>query len=366
MGIALPDSLSKVFDKAYAGTRIAPEEAVALFGCHDLMELGRCACALARKKNGRVVSYIVDRNINYTNICTAFCSFCAFCRREDAPDAYVLTYEEIERKIAEMAALGGTQVLLQGGLHPSLPFTWYLELIRAMKKKFPEVVLHAFSPPELSHLARISGLKVKQVIAALKEAGWESMPGGGAEILCEEVRLRIGNKKGSARQWLEVMERCHEQGVGTTATMMFGHVETVKQRVEHLTRIRELQDRTRGFRAFIPWTFQPGNNPLGGDVPHKATAFEYLRTLAISRIFVDNVRNVQGSWVTMGEKIGQLALWFGANDLGSTMIEENVVAAAGCVHRLDEAAMVRMITDAGFEPCKRDTFYSYQQPMSEP
>lgn len=352
--------ISAVYEKAYAGARITPEEAVVLFGCHDLVELGRCANTCARKKNGSVVSYIVDRNINYTNICSAFCSFCAFCRQEDAPDAYVLTYEEIERKIADMVALGGTQVLLQGGLHPSLPFTWYVELIQTMKKKFPQVVLHAFSPPELSHLARISGLQLEHVIAALKQAGWESMPGGGAEILCDEVRLRIGNKKGSARQWLEVTERCHEQGVGTTATMMFGHVETVDQRVEHLTRIRELQDRTAGFRAFIPWTFQPGNNPLGKAVPHKATAFDYLRTVAISRIFLDNIRNIQGSWVTMGEKIGQLALWFGANDLGSTMIEENVVAAAGCTHRLKEEDMIRLIKDAGFTPCKRDTFYSYQ------
>jgi cyclic dehypoxanthinyl futalosine synthase len=365
MGIASTTSLSAVFDKAHAGERVFPDEAVALFGCQDLVRLGRCASALARKKNDQVVSYIVDRNINYTNICTAFCHFCAFCRREDAPDAYVLSYEEIERKIAEMVALGGTQVLLQGGLHPTLPFQWYLDLIEALKKKFPQVVLHAFSPPELLHLARISGLKVEEVITALKEGGWESMPGGGAEILCEEVRLRIGNKKGSAREWLEVMERCHEQGVGTTATMMFGHVETPEQRVEHLTHIRQLQDRTKGFRAFIPWIFQPGNNPLGGEIPHKATAFDYLRTLAISRIFLDNVRNIQGSWVTMGEKVGQLSLWFGANDLGSTMIEENVVAAAGCVHRLDERDMVRLVKDAGFVPRKRDSFYSYQQQTCE-
>lgn len=363
--MASPPALSAVFEKAHASARISSAEAVMLFGCQDLLRLGCCAHALARKKNGQVVSYIVDRNINYTNICTAFCHFCAFCRREDAPDAYVLSYEEVERKIAEMVALGGTQVLLQGGLHPTLPFQWYAELIGTMKKKFPQVVLHAFSPPELLHLARIAGLKVEKVIAALKEAGWESMPGGGAEILCEEVRLRIGNKKGSAREWLEVMERCHEQGVGTTATMMFGHVETPEQRVEHLTRIRELQDRTKGFRAFIPWTFQPGNNPLGGEIPQKATAFDYLRTLAISRIFLDNVRNIQGSWVTMGEKVGQISLWFGANDLGSTMIEENVVAAAGCVHRLDEADMVRLIRDAGFEPCKRDSFYSYQRQTTE-
>ena len=340
--------------------RISAGDARVLFQAPDLLLLGRFANTIARKKNGKVVSYVVDRNINYTNICIGGCHFCAFSRKPDSPGAYLLTYDQIERKVSELIAVGGTQVLLQGGLYPALTLEWYTELISSMKKKFPEVVFHAFSPPEILHLAKVSGLSIKEVIQVLKDAGWKSMPGGGAEILSEEARVKMGKTKISTQQWLDIMELCHQEGIGTTATMMFGHVETKENRVEHLDHIRSLQDRTGGFRAFIPWAFQPGSNLLGKKVTHKASAFEYLQTLAISRIFLDNIRNIQGSWVTMGQKIGQLSLFFGANDLGSTMLEENVVAAAGCVNKMDEHDMINLITDAGLIPKKRDTFYSYQ------
>ncbi|HPD60295.1 MAG TPA: cyclic dehypoxanthinyl futalosine synthase [Thermodesulfobacteriota bacterium] len=355
------DQVLPILKKAEKGLRITTQEAGRLFYCDDLLVLGKVANAIARQKNGKVVSYVVDRNINYTNICVGNCHFCAFSRKPDSSDAYLLTYEQIEQKTNELVNLGGTQVLLQGGLHPDLPLSWYTQLIALMKKKFPRVIFHAFSPPEILHLAKLSGLGPLGVIKALKEAGWESMPGGGAEILSEKVRLKMGKTKISTKEWLDIMEHCHQQGIGTTATMMFGHVETRENRVEHLDCIRSLQDRTGGFRAFIPWIFQPGNNLLGERVVHKASAVDYLQTLAISRIFLDNVRNIQGSWVTMGEKIGQLSLFFGANDLGSTMLEENVVAAAGCVNHMNEKDMIRLINDAGFVPTKRDTFYSYQK-----
>lgn len=354
----------RILKKAGDGKRITPEEALALFHSHDLLLLGRFANARARKKNGTVVSYIVDRNVNYTNICIGSCRFCAFSRSPDDPDAYLLTYEQIENKVSELVNLGGTQVLLQGGLHPTLPLGWYTELIAIMKRKFPDVVFHAFSPPEIKHIAKLSGLNPRDVIKELKAAGWRSMPGGGSEILAEEARLKMEKGKISTQAWLDIMELCHQEGIGTTATMMFGHVETRGNRIEHLNHIRNLQDRTGGFRAFIPWIFQPGNTPLGKKIPFKATAFDYLQTLAISRIFLDNFRNIQGSWVTMGQKIGQLSLFFGANDLGSTMLEENVVAAAGCVNKMDEKDIIHLITDAGFVPVKRDTFYSYQTSAS--
>ena len=354
------DHITKILEKADNGVRISPDEAGVLFQARDLLLLGRYANRVARKKNGKVISYVVDRNINYTNICIGGCHFCAFSRKHDAPDAYLLTYDDIEQKISELVSVGGTQVLLQGGLHPTLPLQWYTELISSMKKKFPDIVFHAFSPPEILHLAKISGLTLHDIITTLREAGWESMPGGGAEILSEEARLIMGKTKISTKKWLDIMELCHRNGIGTTATMMFGHVETTENRIEHLNHIRSLQDRTGRFRAFIPWIFQPGNNLLGERVVRKASAFEYLQALAVSRIFLDNVRNIQGSWVTMGKKIGQLSLFFGANDLGSTMLEENVVAAAGCVNRMDEKDMIRLINEAGFVPQKRDTFYSYQ------
>jgi len=360
MGKSIQDLVSPILERAEKGVRVSPEEALKLFQCEDILFLGRYANVINRRKNGEVVSYIVDRNINYTNICVARCDFCAFSRNIDDPDAYLLTYEEIEEKIVEMVNLGGTQVLLQGGLHPELPLKWYTDLISFMKEKFPRVVLHAFSPPEILHLAKTSGLSIKRVIQTLKQAGWQSMPGGGAEILSEKARLEMGKIKATTNQWLEVMEICHHEGIGTTATMMFGHVEKEEDRIEHLNHLRNLQDRTNGFRAFIPWIFQPGNTRLGQKIAFKATAFDYLKTLAISRIFLDNFRNIQGSWVTMGKKIGQLSLFFGANDLGSTMIEENVVKAAGCSHKMDEDSMVSLIKDAGLIPYKRDTFYSYQ------
>ncbi|MDY6861889.1 MAG: cyclic dehypoxanthinyl futalosine synthase, partial [Thermodesulfobacteriota bacterium] len=351
------ENILGILKKAEGGKRISPEESLELFDCHDLVLLGHCANKISRRKNGNIISYIVDRNINYTNICNALCKFCAFSKDVNDPNAYLLSYEDIERKTKEAVLLGGTQILLQGGLNPEIPFKWYIDLISKMKSRFPQVIFHAFSPPEILNMSKISGLTIIDVVHALKEAGWQSMPGGGAEILSESTRIRMGKNKITTKMWLEIMEICHKEGINTTATMMFGHIETKKELIEHLNYIRETQDRTSGFRAFIPWTFQPGNTPLSMKIPFKATAFDYLKTLSISRIFLDNFRNIQGSWVTMGKKIGQLSLFFGANDLGSTMIEENVVAAAGCTNRMDETDIIYLIKDAGLSPFKRDTFY---------
>lgn len=301
-----------------------------------------------------LVSYVVDRNINYTNVCISGCRFCAFYKGADSPTAYVLTYEELGQKIQETLDLGGTQILLQGGLHPYLPFAFYQDLLRWIKDHYP-IHIHGFSPPEIIHFSKISGWTIEKVISDLKESGLDSIPGGGAEVLSDRVRREISPKKGSAADWLRVMETAHGLGLNTTATMMFGHIETLEERLGHLFALRDLQDRTGGFTAFIPWTFQPGNTDLSLT---EAKGVEYLRMLALSRLVLDNIPNIQASWVTQGPKVAQIALYFGANDLGSTMIEENVVAATGVSHRLSLLEMRRLIETAGFEPCQRDTFYN--------
>jgi len=303
------------------------------------------------------VTYIVDRNINYTNVCIYRCRFCAFYRKPGDVDAYVLPFEVIARKVQETVAAGGTGILLQGGVHPDLRIDFYEGLLQQLKGSFPDVHLHAFSAPEIHFIAKVERMPLAEVITRLREAGLESVPGGGAEVLEEETRKRIWSRaKASTSQWLDVHREAHRLGLRTTATMMFGVGEPISARVEHFLRVRELQDDTGGFTAFIPWTFQETNTAMQGEVPVSG-GFDYLRTLAVSRLALDNVRHVQGSWVTQGPKIGQLSLFFGADDLGSIMLEENVVAAAGAHYRMTRDEMEHLIADAGFVPRQRRTLY---------
>ena len=350
---------NKVLEKALNGERISPEEAVRLFETTDMLLLGNIASRISRKKlKERVVTYIVDRNINYTNICITDCAFCAFYRKEGDKEAYVHPFETIARKIEETIALGGRQILLQGGHNINLKIDYFEDLFRRIKERF-DIHLHALSPPEIVHTAKISKLAIFDTLNRLNDAGLDSIPGGGAEILVDRVRQKISPHKCSTREWLDVMDCAHGMNIPTTATMMFGHVETVEDRVEHLRRIRDQQDKTMGFTAFIPWPFQPGRTELGldHDISSQVTGLDYLKTLAISRIFLDNFDNLQSSWVTQGPKVGQMALYYGANDMGSTMLEENVVRAAGTVHCLNEEDIRRIITDSGFKPQRRNMRY---------
>lgn len=342
-------------DKVLAGERITTEEALALYRGLTLPELGALADAVRwRKHPERVVTYIIDRNINYTNVCDVYCTFCAFMRTEKDDDHYVLTCEQVGAKIQELADIGGVQVLLQGGHHPKLGIDYYLDLLRYIRKKFPQVNVHGFSPPEFCHFAKVFGMPVGEVIRRFKEAGLGSIPGGGAEILVDRVRGKIAPMKCTAAEWLGVMETAHAMGLNSSATMMFGHIEIVEDRIEHLAKLRALQDRTKGFTAFICWTFQPENTRLRAAT---VGAHEYLRTQAMARIFLDNFPNVQSSWVTQGPQIGQVALRFGANDFGSVMMEENVVSAAGTTFRINEATMQRLIREMGCEPHRRNNWY---------
>ena len=350
---------NKILEKALNGERISPEEAVRLFETTDMLLLGNIASRISRKKlKERVVTYIVDRNINYTNICITDCAFCAFYRKEDDEEAYVHPFETIAGKIEETIALGGRQILLQGGHNINLKIDYFEDLFRRIKERF-DIHLHALSPPEIVHTAKISKLAIVDTLNRLNDAGLDSIPGGGAEILVDRVRQKISPHKCSTREWLDVMDCAHSMNIPTTATMMFGHVETVEDRVEHLRRIRDQQDKTMGFTAFIPWPFQPGRTELGldHDISSQVTGLDYLKTLAISRIFLDNFDNLQSSWVTQGPKVGQMALYYGANDMGSTMLEENVVRAAGTVHCLNEEDIRRIITDSGFKPQRRNMRY---------
>ena len=349
---------SEILDKAVMGERIDRSEIELLFAEGRLLELGQAADTVRRLKTTEgIASYIIDRNINYTNVCIYRCRFCAFYRTEDSSDAYVLPFAEIADKVAETVASGGTGILLQGGVHPDLRIEFYEDLLRRLKLSFPEVHLHAFSVPEIWFLAKVEKLPVGEVISRLMAAGLESIPGGGAEILEDKTRRRIlARAKASTRQWLEVHQTAHELGLRTTATMMFGVGEPIAARVEHFLGVREVQDRTGGFTAFIPWTFQDQSTDLEGEV-EPSGGFDYLRTLAIARLALDNVDHVQGSWVTQGAKIGQLSLFFGADDLGSIMLEENVIAAAGVRFRMTQTEMERTIREAGLEPRQRRTLY---------
>jgi cyclic dehypoxanthinyl futalosine synthase len=354
-------TLQQALDNATAGKRLSREDALALYTDAPTHVLGRLADAVrARKHPERIVTYIIDRNVNYTNVCVARCNFCAFYRPVGSSAGYVLSFEEIFRKIDETIAVGGIQLLLQGGHNPDLPLTWYEDLFRAVKQRYPAFKLHALSPPEVIHLSRLSQLPVPAVIDRLVAAGLDSIPGGGAEILVDRVRTLLHCVgKATADEWLGVMRHAHRAGLRTTATMMYGTVETLDERLEHLFRLRELQDETGGFTAFITWSFQPDHTELGErhGVTSEATGVEYLRTLAIARLVLDNFDNLQSSWVTQGGKVGQLSLVFGANDMGSVMIEENVVRAAGAAYCMDEVEIVRNIEDAGFIPKRRTMHY---------
>lgn len=353
--------LKAISENILAGERIGDEEYRLLAENADLLELGMLADSVRRRRHpSGVVTYIIDRNINYTDICISECRFCAFYKKPGDTRGFLLGRERLAEKIKETKALGGTQILLQGGLHPDLPFSYYEEMVRFIKEF--GVRLHGFSPPEIWHFATISGKTMPEVLAALIAAGLDSIPGGGAEILCDRVRQAIAPRKCTADQWLAVMEEAHRQGLRTTATMMYGHLETAEERLEHLRRLRSLQDHTGGFTAFIPWPFQPGNSDLGETL--KTGAALYLRTLALARIYLDNFDNLQASWVTQGAKVAQLSLSFGANDFGSTMIEENVVAAAGVSFRLSEEEIRRLIVEAGFIPRQRLMDYSLRETSS--
>lgn len=361
----MAQSIDAILNKAAGGGRIAPDEAVALLQCDNLAKLGAAADRRCRALHPRRFrTYNIDRNINYTNICVAGCDFCAFSRTIDHPEAYVIERDILHQKIRETIELGGDQILLQGGMHPDLPIEWYVELLADIKRTFPTLNVHGFSPTEIDHLAKISGISVEDVLRRLRDAGLGSLPGGGAEILVDDVRRIISPRKVLSDRWLDVCRTWHELGGRGSATMMFGHRETIEQRVEHLDRIRRLQDETGGFTAFIAWTFQPANTRLA-NTP-KVGPWEYLRTLAVARLYLDNIPNLQASWVTQGLDVGQLALAFGANDMGSLMIEENVVAAAGTSFKTSESAIRTAIEQAGYEPKLRNVFYELRSSADTP
>src|SRR5438128_5420236 len=347
-------------EKVLAGERISSDNALELYRL-PLEELGALADERRRQAkrlsyNGRgneIVTYIVDRNINYTNVCNVYCKFCAFYRTEKDEDHYVLSFEQIDQKLDELSAAGGVQILMQGGHHPKLPFEWYIDLLRHIREKYPHINIHGFSPPEFQHFAETFRMPLREVISEFKNAGLGSIPGGGGEILVDRVRKKISPLKINSEQWLEVMQAAHELGLKSSATMMFGHVETIADRIEHLQRIREQQDKSGGFTAFICWTFQPQHTVL--KVKQRTGVSEYLRVQALARIFLDNIENIQSSWVTQGPGIGQIALRYGANDFGSVMMEGNVVSSAGTTFRLTAAEIESLISDAGYEPRRRNT-----------
>jgi cyclic dehypoxanthinyl futalosine synthase len=354
-------SLDELLQRVWDGQRIHAAEALRLYHL-PLEELGALADrrrqlikAQAYEGYGNdIVTYIVDRNVNYTNVCNVYCKFCAFYRVTGDDDAYVITHAEMDQKIEETIALGGTQILMQGGHHPKLTMQWYLDLLSHIKEKFPQINIHGFSPSEFIHFRDVFELPLEEIISQFVKAGLGSIPGGGGEILVDRVRQRISPLKAMSDDWMSVMDVAHKLGLASTATMMFGHVETVEERIEHLERVRSQQDKTKGFTAFIAWTFQAENTKLRAPT---VGAHEYLRTQALSRIYLDNVPNIQSSWVTQGQEIGQIALKYGANDLGSIMIEENVVSQAGTTFRMGVADMQRLIKDLGYEPKQRDNWY---------
>ncbi len=350
------NSTDRTLFKAARGERISYDEGVDLMqNCRDLSALGRAAHAVTMRLHPEPYrTFNIDRNINYTNVCAAVCDFCAFYRKSHDADAYVMPREELHAKVRETVALGGDQILLQGGMHPSLKLEWYEEMLADLRTNFPSINLHAFSPPEIWHFHKINKIPLLVVLERLKAAGLGSIPGGGGEILVDRVRRQLTKGKALTDEWLAVMREWHKLGGKSTCTMMFGHIETLDERIEHLDRLRQLQDETGGFTAFICWTMQPGHKMA--DAP-AVGSFEYLRTQAIARLYLDNIPNIQSSWVTQGGKIGQIALFYGANDMGSLMIEENVVASAGTVHCLTLDEIKSSIRDAGWEPRQRNVFY---------
>ncbi|MFM8433907.1 MAG: cyclic dehypoxanthinyl futalosine synthase [Planctomycetia bacterium] len=355
---AAPDSttVKRILDETLAGRRLQADDAETLLRSRDLAAIGRAAHAVTMRLHPEPWrTYNIDRNINYTNICTAVCDFCAFYRSPKHPEGYVLDRDVLLGKIDETVALGGDQILMQGGLHPTLPLEWYEDLLRDIKARFPQVNVHGFSPPEIHHLTKVAKRPLREVLERLARAGLGSLPGGGGEILVDRVRTAMTRGKVLTDDWLEVHREWHLLGGKSTATMMFGHIETLAERVEHLERLRELQDETGGFTAFICWSFQPEHTDMA-DIP-PAGPVEYLKTQAVARLYLDNFPNIQSSWVTQGREIGQLALLFGANDMGSLMIEENVVSAAGTVHHLTLDQMRSAISQLGWVPRRRNVFY---------
>jgi cyclic dehypoxanthinyl futalosine synthase len=353
-----------ILDKAIAGERLTPDEGLALLQSHDLTALGRAADAVTRRLHPEPIrTYNIDRNINYTNVCTAVCDFCAFYRKPGHSEGYTLPRAELLKKVEETVALGGDQILMQGGLHPEYKLEWYEELLHDIKHHFPQVNIHGFSPPELHHFTKVCKLPIRTVLERLKAAGLGSIPGGGAEILVDRVRKEITRGKVLTDDWLNVMRVWHELGGKSSVTMMFGHVETLAERIEHLERVRAAQDETGGYTAFICWTFQPDHTDLAQITP--AGSFEYLKTQAVARLYLDNVPNIQSSWVTQGLKVGQLALLYGANDMGSLMIEENVVAEAGTVHFLTLDQMREAISELGYTPRQRNVRYELMSNAQE-
>lgn len=352
--------VKQLLQKAIAGGRLDFHEGVRVFNEASLMDIGYAANEVRRRfhPDDQPITYVIDRNVNYTNVCDAYCTFCAFYAPPGSDKGYVLPYETIKEKVTELVDFGGTQLLLQGGHNPELGIEYYEELLSRLKADFPALTLHALSPSEIDHITRTSNVSLEETLKRLIAAGLTSIPGGGAEVLTERVKKIISPLKIPASRWLEVMETAHKMGVRTTSTMMYGSVDTVEDRVEHLIKLRDLQDRAEGFTAFIAWSFQPGGTPLGKKVKNLSTATEYLRMVALSRLMLDNIRNIQSSWVTQGSGLGQTAFAFGANDFGGTMMEENVVSAAGtrCDVTLDE--MIRCIHSAGFDAAQRDTQYN--------
>ena len=352
----IENDISKILDSVCAGHRLERADAIRLLESNQLASIGKAAHAVTTKLHPETYrTYNIDRNINYTNICTAVCDFCAFFRGPKSPDGYILDRQVLLQKIEETVAIGGDQILLQGGMHPTLPLEWYEELLRDIKSHFPSVNVHGFSPPEIFHLTKVAKRPLEEILERLAAAGLGSLPGGGGEILVDRVRSAMTRGKVMTDDWLNVHRQWHALGGRSTATMMFGHIETLAERIEHLDRLRELQDETGGFTAFICWSFQPDNTEMA-HIPASGS-FEYLKTQAVARLYLDNIPNIQSSWVTQGRDIGQLALLFGANDMGSLMLEENVVSAAGTVHHLTLDQMRSAISELGWDPRRRNVFY---------
>ncbi len=356
--------IQKILDSVTEGHRLKRADAIQLLESDSLASIGKAANVVTTKLHPEQYrTYNIDRNINYTNICSAVCDFCAFYRGPKDPEGYVLDRKILLKKIEETVAIGGDQILLQGGMHPTLPLEWYEELLRDIKLQFPEVNVHGFSPPEIFHLTKVTKLPLLEILERLAAAGLGSLPGGGGEILVDRVRAAMTRGKVMTDDWLDVHRKWHSLGGRSTATMMFGHIESLAERIEHLDRLRELQDETGGFTAFICWSFQPDNTEMAHIPP--SGAFEYLKTQAVARLYLDNIPNIQSSWVTQGRDIGQLALLFGANDMGSLMLEENVVSAAGTVHHLTLEQMRSAISELGWEPRRRNVFYELVDDKSD-
>lgn len=350
--------MESIQEKVRAGERVSPEEGLYLLRDAPVLELGQLAMEIRRRRNPDPgITYVVDTNPNYTNVCDVDCTFCAFYRPPGHAEAYTYSIEEMVDRIGRSVAMGVTTVLMQGGVSPEIPFDYYPDMVRAVRERFPEVTPHFWSAPEIQGMAKVSGLTTKEVLARLKEAGQFTLPGGGAEILSDRVRRKISHKKGGANTWLDVHREAHELGFRTTATMMYGHVETDEDIVQHLSSIRELQDLHRGFTAFVPWSFKPGNTPLLIKIPRHAGPNRYLRVLAASRIYLDNFEHIQASWFSEGKKAGQIALHWGADDFGGTLFEENVHACTGFVNKTSTEEIQTLITEAGFQPAQRTTLY---------